>query len=120
MILVSLTVAVLVVLAVLLIVLQCWKFRGRFRRFRRKSKKENSEETRSQSDSDYSSYSGEEGDTLEQSTVFSERTVEREVNIYDHNLINSYWFSLSESGLKVSKNNFGHDHQNKNDDEKIK
>ena len=83
MVLVSLTVAVLVVLAILLIVLQCWKFRGRFKKFRRKFRKDNSGDASSQSDSDYSSYTGEEEDNLEQSTIFSDRTDEREVKSTD-------------------------------------
>merc|ERR1711892_1650200 len=81
MVLVSLTVGVLVVLAILLIVLQCWRFRARFRKFRKKFQKEAAGDATSQSDSDYSSYTGGEEkdvDDLEQSTVFSDRTDQRE------------------------------------------
>ena len=70
MVLVSVTVGVLVVLAMFLIVLQCWRFRGKLRKLRRKIEGSGSGDRDSQSDSDYSSYASQE----DQSTVFSIRT----------------------------------------------
>ena len=83
MVLVSITVAVLVVLAVFLTVLQCWRCRGTFSRFRSSPGGGNSDETNTESDSDYSSYTEEDGDTLEQSTVFSDRINQVNIKIFE-------------------------------------
>ena len=65
MVLVSVTVAAMVVLAVLLLVLQCAKMR------RAGADTKDGSDSRSNSDSDYSSYTGEEEDRVE-NTVFSD------------------------------------------------
>ena len=72
----SLAVSVLVILAVFLLLLQCWRFKGKIKKMRKKLHTEGTSESRTDSDSDYSSYTGEEdvGEMAEQSTVFSERT----------------------------------------------
>ena len=91
MVLVSVTVGVLVILAMLLIILQCWRFRGKMRKLRKMLQKEGSGNRDSQTDSDYSSYTGdddivddidddEENDDMEESTVFSDITAYRNDN----------------------------------------
>ena len=66
MVLVSVTVAAMVVLAVLLLVLQCAKMR------RAGADTKDGSDSRSNSDSDYSSYTGEETEDRVENTVFSD------------------------------------------------
>lgn len=97
MVLVSVTVGVLVVLAILLIIIQCWRFRGKIKKLRKKLQKDSSDDRDSQTDSDYSSYTGdddivddidneEENDGMEESTIFSDMTPYRHENFNPENI----------------------------------